>query len=178
MPGRAAPGAESLALRYNILHIICIIKVFSFASGHVSYTKLNLDLDPGKPDPYSFFYFKPLYFDAHFVVISRPCIYTRCLCIVWPKLLSFPLLMASDSVGTADVTSKMIQWSPQPAQVAADKQLYLHTLVVHNHTYSIVSSDSISTLKLKLYGCNCMELQVLDSAASANSDMCKSAASS
>ena len=66
--------------------------------------------------------------------------------------------------------ARLPQWSPQPARVAADEQLYLRTLVAQNHTYSIISSDSISTLKLKLYGRNCMELQVLN--ASANGDMC------
>ena len=61
-----------------------------------------------------------------------------------------PPLMASDSVETTDVASKMTQWSPQPARVAADEQLYLHTLVSHDHTYSIISSDSIPALKFKV----------------------------
>ena len=84
-----------------------------------------------------------------------------------PEALSFPSLMATDSVGTADVASKMTRWSPQPARVAADEQLFLRILVAYDQTYSIISSDSISTLKLKLYGRDYMELQVLD--ASANS---------
>ena len=44
----------------------------------------------------------------------------------------------------------MTQWSPQLARVATDEQLYLCILVAHDHTYSIISSDSISTLKRKL----------------------------
>ncbi len=66
------------------------------------------------------------------------------------KSPSFPRLTAADSVGTSNVASKMTQWSPQLARVATDEQLYLSTLVALDHTYSIVSSDSISTLKRKL----------------------------
>ena len=49
-----------------------------------------------------------LYFDARFIIISDPA-FAQSTCALFAQSLFFPSLMASDSVETADVASKITQ---------------------------------------------------------------------